>query len=520
MVGSGKMITFAAEMKRLLLKRCILTAVMLLTMSEMVRADDHEHRGCLVNWTPQSFTRDGQTRGGMSDIAYGDRGWDACRTYRQLVVLVSFVDCDFSFEDPQATYNDMFNTPGYTQMDGDGCVADYFRDQSCGLFNLQFDVYGPYMTSKEVKTGSSSRNEGHAAFREATQMLMEEHPAIDYSVYDWDGDGEVEQVVYIYAGYTGNQSTIVDEGYIWPTTGSFTRINTPDRHKITHYTASGELWVNNTSCGIGFICHEFSHCLGLPDIYPTSTDVTDASIVDEWDVMDGGTFTNRGWCPPNFSPLEKMILGWFTPTELSADTTVTNLKPVAEGGEAYLIRHADDEFYLLENRQWQGWDYGLPGLGLMVYHVNFYHYFWDANIVNTVQGEPRYCLVAADGLTYTDWFHLIIESGLRNPYVDSQRRLHSRILSTAPYPWQTEENSVDQVTLFDDKSLSDITQHEDGTVSFTFHTSGSGIFHLKAEPQATGVYTLAGQKLRDDGQALMPLPKGVYIINGKKKIVR
>lgn len=519
-MGSGKMITFAAEMKRLLLKRCILTAVMLLTMSEMVRADDHEHRGCLVNWTPQSFTHDGQTRGGMSDIAYGDRGWDACRTYRQLVVLVSFVDCDFSFEDPQATYNDMFNTPGYTQMDGAGCVADYFRDQSCGLFNLQFDVYGPYKTSKQVKTGSSSRNEGHAAFREATQMLMEEHPEIDYSVYDWDGDGEVEPVVYVYAGYTGNQSTIVEEGYIWPTTGTFTRINTPDGHKITHYTSSGELWVNNTSCGIGFICHEFSHCLGLPDLYPTSTDVTDASIVDEWDVMDGGTFTNRGWCPPNFSPLEKMILGWFTPTELSADTTVTNLKPVAEGGEAYLIRHADDEFYLLENRQWLGWDYGLPGRGLGIYRVNFNSYYWDANIVNTVQGEPRYCLVAADGRTYTDWFNLIIESGLRNPYVDSQRRLHSMILSGAPYPWQTEENSVNQVTLFDDKTLSDITQHEDGTVSFTFHTSGSGIFHLKAEPQATGVYTLAGQKLRDDGQAFMPLPKGVYIINGKKKIVR
>ena len=100
----------------------MIAAVMLLAMSELAMADDGERVGCLVNWTPQAFTRGGQTRGGLSDIAYGDRGWDAGSTYRQLVVLVSFADCDFSFEDPQATYHDIFNTPGYTQRDGDGHV--------------------------------------------------------------------------------------------------------------------------------------------------------------------------------------------------------------------------------------------------------------------------------------------------------------------------------------------------------------------------------------------------------------
>lgn len=520
MVVRRKMITFAAEMKRLLLKRCVIAVVMLLAMSEVVMADDGERVGCLVNWTPQAFNRGGLTRGGISDIAYGDRGWDASRTYRQLVVLVSFADCDFSFEDPQATYNDIFNTLGYTQRDGAGCVADYFRDQSDGQLNLAFDVYGPYKTSSKVKTGFSGRNEGHSAFREATRMLMEEHPEIDYSVYDWNGDSYVEQVVYVYAGYSGNQSTIKDDGYIWPTTGSFSTITTTDGHRISHYTASGELWVYNTSCGIGLICHEFSHCLGLPDIYPTSTRVSDFSIVDEWDVMDGGTGTNYGWCPPNYSPLEKMIMGWLTPTELIADAAITDLKPIAEGGEVYLIRRTNDEFYLLENRQWDGWDYGLPGLGLVLYYVNFSSSTWRSNVVNNVQDKPKYSLVAADDRTFTDWYNLIIDSGLRNPYVDTKRRLHSRILSTAPYPWQTEENCVDQVTLFDDKSLSNITQHEDGTVSFTFHTSGSGISHLKAEPRVKGVFTLSGQKLRDDGQALAPLRRGVYIIDGKKKIVR
>ena len=92
------------------------------------------------------------------------------------------------------------------------------------------------------------------------------------------------------------------------------------------------------------------------------------------------------------------------------------------------------------------------------------------------------------------------------------------ILSGASYPWQDEESSVSQVTLYDDQSLSDIIRHEDGTVSFTFHTSGSGIKHVKTETKAMGVYTLSGQKVRDDGRT-EGLPKGVYIIGGQKKMV-
>ena len=494
------------------LKTATVTVCCLMTVFGGVQAQTIK-RGCLVNWNPRSFTRSA-----ADGVAYGDRGWDASRTYRQLVVLVSFSDLDFSLEDPRGTYDTIFNTPGYTQRDGAGCVADYFRDQSNGLFNLQFDVYGPYKTNCPVKTGSSDLNEGHEAFMEATRMLIEEQPDIDFSQYDWDGDNIVEPIVYVYAGYCGNQSSIKDEGYIWPTTGSFATIETPDGHKIFMYSASGELWANNTSHGIGTICHEFSHCLGLPDIYPTSTKVRDLSIVDEWDLMDGGTATNFGWCPPNYSPFEKMIMGWLTPKELTADTVITDVKPVAEGGEAYLIRQNDDEFYLLENRQWNGWDYGVPGLGLVIYHVVYNKINWQINNVNNVQGKPNYSLLAADGQSFTDWYNLIKESGFRTPYSDTERQLHSWILSGAPYPWQDEETHVDQVTLFDEKSLNDIILHEDGTVSFNFHTSSNGIRSLKAEPVATGVYTLSGLKLRDDGKT-EGLPRGIYIVNGQKKIV-
>jgi hypothetical protein len=212
-----------------------------------------------------------------------------------------------------------------------------------------------------------------------------------------------------------------------------------------------------------------------------------------------------------------MILGWLTPTELTADTVITDVKPVAEGGEAYLVRYSDEVFYLLENRQWNGWDYGLPGKGLVVYQVQFNSSTWRSNIVNNVQDKPKYSLVAADGRTYTDWYDEIMASDVKNPYLDTKRWLNSRILSTAPYPWLTEETCVDQVTLFDDKSITDITRHDDGTVSFAFRTTGSGIRSVRNVPEATGVYSLSGQKLRDDGQT-EGLPRGIYIVNGKKRI--
>ena len=461
---------------------------------------------------------------------------------RQLVLLVSFSNCDFSQTDPRAFYDRLFNESGFNQMDGPGCVAEYFRDQSDGHLNLQFDIYGPIKVSARVKTNSTGKNLGRTAFYEAAYRLNTFYPDIDYSIYDWNGDKEVEQIVIVYAGYAGNQAGI--SGYIWPTTGTMASVMTSGGYTISHYTASGELWTNDTSCGIGTICHEYSHSLGLPDIYPTSTEVTDISIVDEWDLMDGGTATNRGWCPPNYSALERMIMGWHEPKELTADTVVTALKPVAEGGESFLIRHTDDEFYLLENRQQKGWDLGLPGHGLVIYHVNYNEFRWLSNTVNNIQDMPNYHIVAADGMTFTDWYHRIIDSGMGNPYVDRTRRLNSLILSTAPYPWDSPDGNLIQsltdtsqpaAVMYNEnaagsrllgKSITDITQHADGTISFAFHansqTGMEEVRSLKEDGRGkTEVYDLQGRRL-DYGSGVMikgSLP-GVVVAEGRKVVVK
>ena len=131
-------------------------------------------------------------------------------------------------EAPRDTYHRIFNEPGYNQRSGAGSVADYFRDQSAGKLNLQFDVYGPYKVSQNARSGG--KNFGRSALREAARMMVAENPDADYSVYDWSDDANkrINQVIFVYAGYAGNQAGIDEDGYVWPNTSSFGSVTTPD----------------------------------------------------------------------------------------------------------------------------------------------------------------------------------------------------------------------------------------------------------------------------------------------------
>ena len=122
--------------------------------------------------------------------------WDANKVYRVPVVLFSFADCDFSWEDPREYYDRMFNEKGYNPGGGPGCVADYFRAQSNGLFNIQFDIIGPVKLTTNQKS-KAKENQGWLQINEALKAV---DPEVDFSVYDWDGQGRVQAVILIYAG--------------------------------------------------------------------------------------------------------------------------------------------------------------------------------------------------------------------------------------------------------------------------------------------------------------------------------
>lgn len=458
--------------------------------------------------------------------------WDAERTYRQAVVLISFKDTDFSLEDPRATYDSIFNYPGFNRGKGPGCVAEYFREQSGGMLNLQFDVYGPYKVSYDSKrnpnaTKDSPGEMGREVIKEATELWLADDTLRQHKDYAWNGNKIVNQVIYVYAGFTGNQDLDICYGRIWPNTGYITSILSYDGYWVGSYSCSGELAAtgndSSTSWGIGTICHEFTHSLGLPDIYPTRGKNVPVSVVDEWDLMDGGNFTNRGWCPPNYSGLERMLLGWQSPIELTEPTTITDMKPLSDGGPVYMIRHTDKEYYLLENRQWSGWDTRLPGRGLAIFHVDYNSSSWSGNSVNIDKDHFRYDIIHADGLDYNAWSSLVGEG---SAYYNG----HSRLLSTSAYPWATDSTefvnnmltdiSVPASLMFNinaagskylSKAITNITMTDDGLVSFDF-MGGSipeSVSAVSSDAMPAAVYNLRGVCV---GTRIENQRPGIYII--------
>ena len=455
--------------------------------------------------------------------------WDANKEYRQLVILFSFKDKDFTMEKTRETYDSIFNVSGYNQWKGPGCIADYFRTQSNGLCNIKFDVYGPYRIDTAAqpysKPSADTHNYGRQQMITATQLFLAEHPDIDFSQYDWNGDKTIDQVIYVHAGRCGNLGED-SYGHIWPNTSDFSSITTKDGIRINHYSVSSELLFNTISSGIGTICHEYTHCFGLPDIYPTSSN-GGYSVVDEWDLMDGGNFTNYGWCPPNFTALEKILLGWQAPIELTAPVTVTGLKPSSDGGDIYRIKHTENEWYLLENRQQEMWDAGLPGKGLVIYHVNYSQSAWTGNIVNTDRKKRRFHLMNADNMDYDAWDDFAIKNDLW--YANSDH-MNSYYLSTSPYPWSSEETELVNNALTDtstpastmytandagstmlSKPITNIQMSDEGLISFDFMGGTLTVIEAIREKHTESAdewFDLSGRHIQPPSQASVYIRKG------------
>lgn len=324
-----------------------------------------------------------------------------------LVILVNFQDKKMIYSN--ANFQDFFNKEGYSQNGISGSVHDYFWDASYGQFDLTFDVVGPVTVSKSLSyygQNDSGGNDVHAAamIGEAVKLA---NPSVDFSDYDWDGDGEVDQVYVIYAGYGEAQSEIANT--IWPHEydlysanyyGDGPGILTLDGVKINTYACSCELngSTGTKMDGIGTACHEFSHCMCLPDMYDTNGRNFG---MDSWDLMDYGSYSGpnfNGGCPAPYTSYERMYCGWLSPIELQDPAIIKDMPALTDEPVAYMIRNSGNrnEYYLLENHQKTGWDKYAGGHGMLVLHVDYDANAWINNSVNTTASRQRMTIIPAD----------------------------------------------------------------------------------------------------------------------------
>lgn len=324
-----------------------------------------------------------------------------------LVILVNFADLKMHSSTARKDFDRMFNLPGCHDNDMMGSVSDYFRDQSYGQFRLTFDVVGPVTVSQPY--GYYGKNSGSYSDVNVRDMVVEAcnlvRGQVNFADYDWDNDGEVDQIYLIYAGY--GEQWGASPSTIWPHESSLSdQALEIDGKRIDTYACSSELFGNTGKyySGIGTACHEFSHCLGLPDIYDVN--YSGGIGMANWDIMSGGGYaghSGKGEAPCGYSAYERAFAGWLELKEINSSTIVTELPPIDEKPMAYVLYNEGnrEEFFILENRQSQGWftyvDRTDGCHGMLVTHVDYSTSAWERNALNTNPSHQRLSFVPAGG---------------------------------------------------------------------------------------------------------------------------
>lgn len=416
---------------------------------------------------------------------------------RQLVILVAFADR--SFKDDETTtmelWDKIFNTKNLTEAPYKGSVHDYFFAQSYSQLNLTFDLQYVQLSencekyrSWDMRYDDPADNDDNSQYLVQDIMEVLKTRDIDWSLYDWDGDGYVNQLLIVYAGEGMNDGG--GKNSIWPHQWWLSEhlkdhqpdvycdpvnVNYGDKdYLVDSYCAIEE--IGGSYASFGTICHEYSHCFGFPDFYNSAT-----RYVGAWDLMDDGNYNGGGYCPPGYSAHERMLMGWLDITELSEPTVINDLGSLEEQSQAYLIRNDGyaNEYYIVENRQQTGWDQYLPGSGIVIFHIDYDEDVWENGLPNK-PSHKRYTIIPANNITSysrkdaVEWTYPYGENdSLTNLSKPAASLLHENIDGTK----------------FMNKPIWNM-EVTGGVASFTFIEEPTGIWERKTEGKAEILFDL------------------------------
>ena len=416
---------------------------------------------------------------------------------RQLVILVAFADR--LFKDDETTtmelWDKIFNTKNLTEAPYKGSVHDYFFAQSYSQLNLTFDLQYVQLSencekyrSWDMRYDDPADNDDNSQYLVQDIMEVLKTRDIDWSLYDWDGDGYVNQLLIVYAGEGMNDGG--GKNSIWPHQWWLSehlkdhqpdvycdpvKVNYGDKdYLVDSYCAIEE--IGGSYASFGTICHEYSHCFGFPDFYNSAT-----RYVGAWDLMDDGNYNGGGYCPPGYSAHERMLMGWLDITELSEPTVINDLGSLEEQSQAYLIRNDGyaNEYYIVENRQQTGWDQYLPGSGIVIFHIDYDEDVWENGLPNK-PSHKRYTIIPANNITSysrkdaVEWTYPYGENdSLTNLSKPAASLLHENINGTK----------------FMNKPIWNM-EVTGGVASFTFIEEPTGIWERKTEGKAEILFDL------------------------------
>lgn len=353
--------------------------------------------------------------------AYSTKNVPRTGNREYLTVLVDFTDTHFYIQDTAKLrnyYDRMFNEKDFTSYTpseykgivikpAKGSVSDYFQDQSFGKFNPSFKIIGPIHASQGFAYyGKNSGGDDRYADRLVREIIDSISAQGEIDLTQYSINGAIDNLCIIYAG-NGENYDYADPNRLFPHADSV--LNVREFNRVYFCCACELFWDSDTIFdGIGTICHEFAHTLGLPDFYNKSSasgSISNAAM-GYWSLMDYGSYENEGFSPVGLTAFEKYSLGWMEIEEIKTPGHYTLYADVSQEQDpdngiysAYRINtEQDNSFIILENHAKTGWYKYHAAEGLMVTGIRYDNYSWSGNQVNTTSSNlyKRYHIFPAD----------------------------------------------------------------------------------------------------------------------------
>ena len=449
-----------------------------------------------------------------------------------LVILAEFQDVKFSENGTAENISALMNEEGNDYMGAIGSARDYFLAQSYGKFEPSFDVIGP-VTLPENEAYYGAPGEGMSGGDDGSKVFYMPLHACDaayeqglcnFADYDSDGDGVVDLVFVVFAGYA--ESSGAGRNTIWPHAAWVGALNANkdrvyDGVTLDAYACTSELaGIEGTDLyGIGAICHEFSHTLGLPDWYDTRGG--GGFGMNKWSVMDQGCHNADGRIPCGYNAYEREFCGWMEIDELTEPASI-KMENVATSATAYKVVSSNvDRYYTIETRVKSGWDEHLPAEGILIIKVDYDADAWDmqSNSVNTLANRQRFQFVPADNKIDVNSFEGDLwPNGSQNAFTENttpKMKIHLTTIKGKPltnfaFDTTTKVGSFDFMN--GDDSVEDvINDHE------LAYYDGAAIVVRSDNAEQVAIYNVQGMCVATltvvDGEArYIPAGYGMYIV--------
>ena len=471
-----------------------------------------------------------------------------------VVILAQFNDTKFYLPDPVKSFEQYFNGDiqndfGNGENRNHGSVKKYFTDMSDRQFTPNFKIVGPVTLPKSMEyyganSTGGSKDVNYRQFVKDACAEASKQQSFDNAEFDSDKDGCVDLVAIIFAGF-GENNDPTNENTLWAKTslqdfGSYNGKSVKTAMMISELNAKKSLLGSGGSYstpqinGVGVFCHEMSHTMGLPDFYSTTSPANekDNQELEYWSLMDGGENVFNGYYPVAYTAFERKHMGWSDYVEME-DGKTYSLTTADKGGRGHVYYNPNtlaagrvSDYFVFENIQNTGWNSMLPGHGLIAYRVSMRISDMQYNTpLNNIVGDPGFTIVPADGCLLNIYNTAGSNSERQDAYKNSMAAdpfpgtlKVTTLLATQNLPnfaWRDapKDNKMGLYNIVEDTE----STHE---VSFRFvaDVTTSGLQNVVTDaPLSTDnrIFSIDGICLGTD---LSVLPKGLYIIGGKKVV--